>query len=280
MASRVLIVIAVVSLVIGNARGRAIDFAPAPQGTVQEAPGGQPPAVLSRVEQVQRALAIEHAAAVARLAAPEARDLAAFYVAIGGGPAWLERDGRLMTAAVSALDLLSGSAADGLEPRDYEAAALAAQVATFDQPIPPPPRAAAAFDVRLTAAMLRYFRHLHLGRVDPRTLGLQIVAPDDGHDFADSLRAALERRRLAETAAELAPPLAQYAALKAMLARYRALAATSVEPPAATGVLEPGDSFDGLATLHRLLVLLGDLRAGAPRRSRDSRRGMAWSWID
>jgi murein L,D-transpeptidase YcbB/YkuD len=158
--------------------------------------------------------------------------------------------------------LLEQAAADGLDPDDYAVAGLIGMAGALSGPAAPV-RVAAEFDVLLTASVLRYFRHLHLGRLDPRTLGLQIVAPEDGHDFAVSLRSALEGNRLAETASELSPPLVQYRALKAALVRYRALAATPVERPAFAETVRPGEPFADLGRLHHLLTVIGDLPAGA-----------------
>ena len=73
--------------------------------------------------------------------------------------------------------------------------------------------------------MLRYLRHLHLGRIDPRTIGFRLNVPAKGHDFAALLRSALADDRIAETVAALRPPLVQYNALRTMLRRYRSLAA-------------------------------------------------------
>ncbi len=68
----------------------------------------------------------------------------------------------------------------------------------------------AAFDVGLSAGLLRYLRQLHKGRVDPRGLGLRLTTPRDEHDYAAIVREALAGHRLNAAAAGLAPPLAQY----------------------------------------------------------------------
>jgi murein L,D-transpeptidase YcbB/YkuD len=212
-----------------------------------------------------RALAEARAAAVQRLPAPEARDLDAFYAARAGQPAWLDPDRRPSEAARQAIALLGDSAADGLDPDDYDAGRLAAELAALGESAPRAADAAAPFETALTSAMLRFYRHLHLGRVDPRRLGLQIVAPEDGHDFAVSLGEALGTGRLAEKAAELSPPLAQYRLLRATLARYRALAATTRDSLVlAARTIRPGDESAELAGLQRFLALVGDLPDGPP----------------
>jgi len=209
---------------------------------------------------LRAAVIVARTAEAARRPAWEARDLTESYALTSGAPLFIDDARRLTAQARAAVALLEQAAAEGLDPDDYAVAALTATAATIAAPAAPV-RAAAEFDVLLTASVLRYFRHLHLGRVDPRTLGLQIVAPDDGHDFAVLLRGALDGRGLVETAAELSSPVWQYQALKTMLGRYRALAATPIEPPAFTTTVRPSDAFPDLPRLHRLLVTVGDLPA-------------------
>jgi murein L,D-transpeptidase YcbB/YkuD len=199
---------------------------------------------------------------MARRSAPEARDLSQAYVFSSGAPVWVDDSGRPTARARAAVAVLEQASAEGLDPEDYAVATLSRMAGALSGPAAPV-RAAAELDVLLTASVLRYFRHLHLGRLDPRTLGLQIVAPDDGHDFAESLRSALDGNRLADTASELSPPLAQYRALKAALARYRALAATPIERPVFATTVRPGEPFADLGRLHHLLTVTGDLPAGA-----------------
>jgi murein L,D-transpeptidase YcbB/YkuD len=93
------------------------------------------------------------------------------------------------------------------------------------------------------------------------------------------LRSALAGNRLADTAAELEPRLAQYRALKRALAHYRRIAidapATAATPGSTsasrarpfvlpTPALRPDDTFADVARLRDLLVLMGDLPAGTP----------------
>src|SRR6516225_11792862 len=83
----------------------------------------------------------------------------------------------------------------------------------------------ARFDVAVSAGMLRYLRDLHMGRIDPRTIGFRLDALRDRHDFAAMLRSAVAKQRVRNLMADLRPPLAQYRLLRAMLPRYRSLAA-------------------------------------------------------
>jgi murein L,D-transpeptidase YcbB/YkuD len=176
-------------------------------------------------------------------------------------PLWVDQIGRPSHAAREGLTLLGGAAAEGLDPADYDAAGLDRLAATLDAPRPIDADTVAAFDVALSTAMLRYFRHLHLGRVDPQTIGFRVRMPDDSHDFATLLRSAVAEDRVAGAGADLAPALVQYRALRAALARYRSIAAAGIgEPVAVTAAVRPGEPYAGLDALTQQLHALGDLR--------------------
>ena len=177
-------------------------------------------------------------------------------------PLWVDRIGRPSRAAREGLTLLGGAAAEGLDPADYDAAGLDRLAATLDAVQSPDADTVAAFDIALSAALLRYFRHVHLGRVDPQTIGFRVRMPDDSHDFATLLRSAVAEDRVASAGADLAPALVQYRALRTALARYRSIASPGIgEPLAVTPAVRPGEPYAGLDDLTRQLHALGDLPA-------------------
>jgi murein L,D-transpeptidase YcbB/YkuD len=185
-----------------------------------------------------------------------------------GRALWTDASGRPTGNVRDALSLFEGSAADGLDPGDYgtqglrqrerELSAAGRSVSQDDL---------AEFDLAMSAAALRYLSHLHFGRVDPRTLGLQLHVPTDGHDLADVLRTALETRRLTQSAAELLPSLGQYLTLRDALQHYRTLAVDGRVPPAPVfaGTVRPGDvvSATALRDVAHRLIAFGDLEANA-----------------
>ena len=183
----------------------------------------------------------------------------ALYQRHGYRPLWTDCFARPNVPAREALALLGGAADDGLDPADYGAAALAALAAA-----PGPPRATdlAWFDVGMTAGLLRYLRHLHGGRIDPRAIGFRLRAPVDAHDYASLVEGAIASGEVARTADGLRPQLWAYDALRSALGRYRVLAADAtltapvVAPPTTVHV---GDPYAGTAALRRLLLALGDL---------------------
>ena len=124
----------------------------------------------------------------------------------------------------------------------------------------------ARVDVAVSAGMLRYLRHVHLGRIDPRTIGFRLDVPRDQHDFAAMLRTAMADERVANLAADLRPPVAQYRLLRAMLPHYRSLAVdpSLVVPPAIARAVHPGDVYRDVDALQHVLTALGDAPADAP----------------
>jgi murein L,D-transpeptidase YcbB/YkuD len=169
---------------------------------------------------------------------------------------WFTEDSRPTAVAHEALALLSDAAADGLAPHDYDAAALAARLPD------------AAWAAALEAALQRYLRHLHAGRVSPRELGFRVVAtPPSDAELAQRLAAAAARGALAPLVDDLRPPLAQYRHLRAALARYRLLAdGTPLPALPALGIgpaVPPGQEDAAAAALRQRLIAFGDLSAQA-----------------
>jgi L,D-transpeptidase YcbB len=174
---------------------------------------------------------------------------------------WVDTDGFPTQDAREALALVRNAADEGLDPADYDSARLDSLATALRAEPRPSARDAATFDAALSGALVRYLRHLHSGRVDPRTAGFHLSLPVDEHDFAAILRTAVASHRLSETVAGFTPPFAAYRELRSMLARYRALAADpSLErPPAFLATVRPGDSYTDLQALRHQLVALGDL---------------------
>lgn len=196
------------------------------------------------------------------LTSSESKEVRALYEATSYAPLWIDAAGRPSTSARQALTLLGGAAADGLDSSDYRSAPLEALAATLEAGRQPPLVSdLASFDVSVSVGMLRFLRHVHLGRVDPRSIGFRMTAPADTHDFAALLHSAVIDGRIMEAAADLTPPLSLYRDLRAMLARYRLLAADATLEPGrpATAAVRPGEWYADLRVLHQRLIAFGDL---------------------
>lgn len=135
-----------------------------------------------------------------------------FYQLHGGQLAWHGSD-QARADASTASQVLSGSAADGLDPARYR--------------VYPRGGDPSADDVAFTVALLTYMRDLAVGRPDLETLDADVALPRPSFDPAQVLDQALRQHRLTAMLEGLAPPHAEYAALKQALAQNPAAADAS-----------------------------------------------------
>ncbi|NUT13361.1 MAG: murein L,D-transpeptidase, partial [Cupriavidus sp.] len=141
--------------------------------------------------------------------------------AFANEPMWFVQ-GRPVPEARQAVDALAGVAADGLDPRDYDAEALRQAVTQAAHGPALPPDAAARLDAALSAAMERMLSDLHGGRIDPRAVHANFAPPADrAFDAAASLREAVAQHRLPDAIRQAAPSFPLYGTLRQALARYR-----------------------------------------------------------
>ncbi|HSB25538.1 MAG TPA: L,D-transpeptidase family protein [Burkholderiaceae bacterium] len=184
---------------------------------------------------------------------------------------WFDND-RPSASAGQAVEMLSDAASHGLQPRDYGADALRGALTQAASSAAPDHAAIVRLEKALTAAMLRYLRDLHDGRVVPQQIQAGFAGrPSDRFDAAAVLRDAVASGRLADAVRQAAPHVPQYERLREALARYRVLAddpawRTPLPPlpvpeRGRPGKVEPGHAYAGLEQLARRLEALGDVGA-------------------
>src|SRR5688572_458110 len=195
-----------------------------------------------------------------------ATDLAPLYEAETDRLLWF--NGTAPIAAVERTVAALGAAEEhGLSPADYDAAALATQLAALKSG-----RAAAAdralFDVSLSVGAARMLRGVHLGRVDPAMLRWGYHIERKAADGAALLREVREGKGLAALLDELQPPVSHYARARKTLAAYRALLKRG-EPeripqlPQGKRKIQAGETWPGLTQLAARLRTLGDIATPA-----------------
>lgn len=175
---------------------------------------------------------------------------------------WLDPEGRPTEQARSLLEALHQAALKGLGDEDYASAELAELALGLETRAAT--AAASRFERGLTSALLRYARHLHQGRVDPRPLGVALDAAPKQLEVAALLTDLSTSADPLARLAEVEPPYRGYRRLQAHLARYLDLASGRdwpALPALPKPVLEPGEVYSGLEALAQRLVLLGDLDA-------------------
>ena len=176
--------------------------------------------------------------------------------------------GRPTRVAQQAVAVLADAGAEGLLPADYDAQRLAQAVMNAAQGAALDPDSAEQLDGALTAALYRYLRDLHSGRIDPRQVHADFtVTPSERTDLVSYLDTALDNPQLADALRTAAPHMPLYASLRTALAQYRGLvnhpAWATPLPALPQRKLELGQVWAGLAQLTQRLMVLGDLSTDA-----------------
>jgi L,D-transpeptidase YcbB len=173
----------------------------------------------------------------------------AFYQARGYAPLWFER-GALNARANAAIARIQASAADGLIAAEYkipDASALGAD-------------AQADAEMRFTATLITFTRHLQAGRFPFARMGGEIMLPQEPPNVTATLNAIANASDVAAALDAFSPPQPGYRALKAKLAELRG--ATSEEtkvvhiPEGPT--LRPGAEDARVPLLRQRLNVAGD----------------------
>jgi L,D-transpeptidase YcbB len=203
--------------------------------------------------------------ALGSLASAERAELQELYQSDNDAPLWLDAAGRPTRNGRDASTVLSQAGDEGLDPAEYYRDLLDRLIPRVED-ASPAPSDLASFEVAVSAGMLRYLRHVHMGRVDPRAIGFRLETPRDQDDFPALLRSAIADQRVTAAAADLRPTLAQYRLLRDMLVDYRSLSSdpTLVAPSSITKAIHPGDVYGGMGALQHELVAVGDLPADTP----------------
>jgi murein L,D-transpeptidase YcbB/YkuD len=184
-------------------------------------------------------------------------DVARLYASHDMAPIWL-RTGRFSVAGRAAIDALLDAGSHGLEPRDYDAAALDS-LARGSEKAPLTPAERGRVDLMLTVDLMSYLDDLRHGRTKA-VVGSGSVIPSGPQDRAGAISRALAGDSVGALVTQAAPALTQYRNLRALLERYRRLAATGGYAPLPPGsVAGPGQGYAALPELRRRLTVLGDL---------------------
>ena len=166
-------------------------------------------------------------------------------------PIWFDK-GVANARAQAVIARIQASAADGLVPTEYKFPNLAAES----------PDAVAEAELRLSATLITFARHLQAGRFPYARMGGEIMFPQEPPDPAAVLAKIVDATDVAAAIDEFSPPHPGYRALKAKLAELRGGTAAPEESPAIRipdgAVIRP-DTQDTRVPLLRLrLKVKGD----------------------
>jgi murein L,D-transpeptidase YcbB/YkuD len=166
--------------------------------------------------------------------------------------------------AIALLQQLRLAGERGLDPEDYPGNRLAyllldlidAQHSGIEQ--------WALFDAGLSLAAMRFLSDVHVGRVDPATMGRDLTVGRVKLDIPTTVAHLATAVDVPLAVDSLEPQFNHYALLKKQLSHYRALAledGLTALPALPAKSLKMGDSYAGAAQLQHLLVALGDAAA-------------------
>ena len=180
----------------------------------------------------------------------ERQAVEAFYEKRNYQPVWFER-GAISARTNAAVGRILASAADGLIPAEYKIPEMASAGS---------PDAQAEAELKLTATLITFTRHLQAGRFPFARMGGEIQMPQEPPDVAASLVKLAEATDVGAVIDTFSPPQPGYRALKAKLAELRG--ATGEEPKIVRipdgPMLRPGMEDARVPLLRQRLKLAGD----------------------
>jgi len=184
-----------------------------------------------------------------------------FYAHTGSTLGWI-RDRKPTPQAQAMIGLFVQSDHKGLVPEDYDASRWPARLQKLQGSANDTDLA--DFDAAMTISAMRYLRALHTGRVNPKTLGLQLDVDgrkyDQGAFVYDKVISANDPAAVVKT---VEPAFPGYLRTLDALHRYREFAKLDTGKPMQVPAkpIAPGGTYADLPRLSQLLQLVGDLPA-------------------
>jgi len=136
----------------------------------------------------------------------------AFYAARNYAPLWIT-EGSANARSTAAIAYLGQVDADGLDPADYPVPNFASLS---------DPAALAEAEIRLTASVVTYAHHAQIGRIHWSRVSADVYYDIKAPEPAEVLTGISEAKDVGEALAAYEPHAAEYLALKAKLAEFRA----------------------------------------------------------
>jgi len=184
-----------------------------------------------------------------------------FYARTGLTLGWI-RDRKPTPQAQAMISLFAQSDHKGLVPEDYDASRWPARVQKLQGSASDADLA--SFDAALTVSAMRYIRALHIGRVNPKTLGRQLDVSSRKYDLGEFVyEKVISAGDPAAVVQTVEPTFPGYLRALDALHRYREFAKLDSGKPMqvpAKPIAAEGTYAD-LPRLSQLLQLVGDLPA-------------------
>ena len=194
---------------------------------------------------------------------PYKAEVKAFYTHTGSTLGWV-RDRKPTLQAQAMISLFAQSDHKGLVPEDYDASRWPARLQKFQGSAND--TELANFDAAMTISSMRYLRALHTGRVNPKTLGLQLDIEGRTYDLgAFVYDKVISANDVAAVVKTVEPSFPGYLRALDALHRYREFAKVDTGKPMQVPAkpIALGGIYADLPRLSQLLQLVGDLPASA-----------------
>jgi murein L,D-transpeptidase YcbB/YkuD len=179
-----------------------------------------------------------------------------FYESRHFKPIWT-RDGEAKFKAKALLKALKSASEHGLDPNDYDIEGIESRLDDDH------PETLAELELIMSDAFSQFAHHLSVGRVRPSAVNSAIKLNPQGPAPLSLITGAEAADSIADYIETIKPQTPRYDRLKAALAHYRALAASGGWPTIPAGpTLKPGMNDTRIPILRKMLVAMGDLKAG------------------
>lgn len=183
-----------------------------------------------------------------------------FYAFVGNGLPWV-LDRRPSPQAQAIVKVLELASEEGLNPIDYDGSRWNGRLGRINSGRAPESELI-RFDLAVTVSAMRYISHLHRGRVNPREFHFDLDIKNKKIDLSKFLRQKLvDAEDATAVMRTVEPPFPAYRQTVDALRTYKKLASDDDGKalPLPPKLVKPGDAYNGVPRLKRLLSLLGDL---------------------
>jgi len=172
-------------------------------------------------------------------------------------PAWFT-EGDVRSKTEDVLQTLENASQEGLDPENFAVADLRMMWESLK--VSADSKGQSDFDLHLTYSVARYASQLCFGRINPPDINPDWPKSEKNCDVAQIVADAIEKNTVKDLAEQLSPKLPAYQGLKALLQRYREIAAHGGWQPVSADAGKKRRVPES-AVLAENLVRMGDLAA-------------------
>src|SRR5581483_769016 len=175
------------------------------------------------------------------------------------------KDGQPSPQTLAVIALFEKADEKGINSVDYDGSRWKQRLTIFpthDQ------TALARFDLAVSITLMRYISDLHIGRINPRNVRFDLDIETKKYYLPKLLTDIAEANDPNAILGTIEPPYAEYKRLQTALANYRRIAVEAKgEAKLPVANVKPGDPYEAIARLAKMLHRTGDLPAAAQPRN-------------